>query len=112
MRAALVRTLSVLLSLVIVEAAYDSIAHAQSKPPIVIGQALAATGWMVTYDGQPARSMEIAVEDVNKAGGVLGGRMLEIVKCDTKTVREQGAKCGQEVVQKGAKFARFSCAYD
>lgn len=87
-------------------------AEAQNKPPIIIGQALAFTGWMVTYDGQPARSMEIAVDDVNKAGGVLGGRMLQIVKCDTKTDREQGAKCGQEIVQKGAKFAAFSCDYD
>src|SRR4029077_4704481 len=65
-------------------------AQAQNKPPIIIGQALAFTGWMVTYDGQPARSMEIAVDDVNKGGGVLGGRMLQIVKCDTKTDREQG----------------------
>src|SRR5437868_4415929 len=112
MKAAVISTVGLLLSFAAHEAGFDGAAYAQSKPPIIIGQALAFTGWMVTYDGQPARSMEIAVEDVNKAGGVLGGRMLEIVKCDTKTDREQGAKCGQEMVQKGAKFAAFSCDYD
>jgi branched-chain amino acid transport system substrate-binding protein len=86
--------------------------RAEEKAPIIIGQALAFTGWMVTYDGQPARSMEIGVDDVNKAGGVLGGRMLKIEKCDTKTDREQGAKCGQEIVQAGAKLGAFSCDYD
>ena len=112
MRTAVISAVGLVLGFAAGNVDFDSAAYAQSKPPIIIGQALAFTGWMVTYDGQPARSMEIAVEDVNKAGGLLGGRMLEIVKCDTKTDREQGAKCGQEMVQKGAKFAAFSCDYD
>jgi branched-chain amino acid transport system substrate-binding protein len=82
----------------------------------------------LTYDGQPQRGMEIAVDDVNagdliaaeelgltdvnEAKGVLGGRKLELIKCDTKADREQGAKCGAEMVQGGAKFAAFSCDYD
>lgn len=89
-----------------------SIASAQDKDPVLIGQALAYTGWMKTYDGEPARGMEIGVEDVNAAGGVLGGRPLELVQCDTKTDRAQGAKCGAEIVQSGAKLAAFSCDYD
>ncbi|MBM3516603.1 MAG: ABC transporter substrate-binding protein [Alphaproteobacteria bacterium] len=93
-------------------AAFVTAVNAQDKPPIIIGQALDFSNWMLTYDGQPQRSMEIAVEDVNAAGGVLGGRMLELVKCDTKADREQGAKCGAEVVQAGAKMAAFSCDYD
>jgi branched-chain amino acid transport system substrate-binding protein len=83
-----------------------------AKDPIIIGQALDFSNWMLTYDGQPARGMEIGVDDINKAGGVLGGRMLKLVKCDTKADREQGAKCGAEMVQAGAKFAAFSCDYD
>ena len=102
-------------------------ASAESDP-IIIGQALDFSNWMLTYDGQPQRAMEIAVDDVNAGQlidadilgvpqvntnkGVLGGRKLEIIKCDTKADREQGAKCGAEVVQGGAKFAAFSCDYD
>ena len=92
-------------------------ASAESDP-IIIGQALDFSNWMLTYDGQPQRAMEIAVDDVNAGQlidadilgvpqvntnkGVLGGRKLEIIKCDTKADREQGAKCGVEMVQGGA----------
>ena len=43
--------------------------------PIIIGQALDFSNWMLTYDGQPQRAMEIAVDDVN-AGQLIDADVL------------------------------------
>jgi branched-chain amino acid transport system substrate-binding protein len=78
---------------------------------IIIGAAIAQSGWMEAYDSQPMNAAKLAIQDINAKGGVLG-RKLELVVADTKTDRAQGSKAGIEVIDKGAKIIIVSCDYD
>ena len=84
---------------------------AQSKKPIIIGAAVAISGWMKHYDDGPLKGVQLAVEDINKAGGVLG-RPLQLITADTKTKPEGSARAAQEVLEKGAKLVITSCDFD
>jgi branched-chain amino acid transport system substrate-binding protein len=80
------------------------------EKPISIGFAVAVTGWLAPFDNG-YKAAEIAIDEINVKGGLLG-RKLSTVFCDTKSDREQGAKCGQELVEKGADFIVVTCDYD
>ncbi|MDE0389853.1 MAG: ABC transporter substrate-binding protein, partial [Rhodospirillales bacterium] len=71
---------------------------------IVIGFAIALSGWMNQYDGPPSRSAKMAINDINEAGGVLGGRNFTFTQSDTKSEAAEGARAGQEVIADGANF--------
>src|SRR5215468_2798318 len=86
-----------------------STAKAEDKP-ILIGFAVGLTGWIAPFD-TGYKTAEIAIEEINAKGGLLG-RKLVTAYCDTKADREQGAKCGQEMVEKGADFIVVTCDYD
>ena len=86
-----------------------SAAQADDKP-ILIGFAIAQTGYQLPFD-TGYETAEIAIEEMNAKGGLLG-RKLVTAYCDTKSDREQGAKCGQEMVEKGADLVVVSCDYD
>ena len=73
-------------------------AQADDKP-ILIGFAIAQTGWSVPFDSG-YKTAEIAIEEINAKGGLLG-RKLVTAYCDTKSDREEGARCGQEMVEEG-----------
>ena len=79
---------------------------------IVIGFAIALSGWMNQYDGPPSRSAKMAINDINEAGGVLGGRNFTFTQSDTKSEAAEGARAGQEVIADGANFMIVSCDYD
>ncbi|MEZ4506424.1 MAG: ABC transporter substrate-binding protein [Thermomicrobiales bacterium] len=57
---------------------------AQDDDPIIIGAPINLTGWMAAYDQPPLDGAQLAVEQINAAGGVLG-RPLEIKVVDGKT---------------------------
>jgi len=78
---------------------------------IVIGFAVAQSGWMSENDGPPLQGAELAIKDINAKGGVLG-RQLKPVFADTKSDQTEGAKAGQTVLAQGAKLLVVSCDYD
>ena len=78
---------------------------------VVIGFAIAQSGWMDAYDGPPLIGAMMAIDDFNAEGGILGKKIRAVVS-DTKTDAVQGAKAGTEVVAKGANFMVVSCDYD
>lgn len=78
---------------------------------VVIGFAIAQSGWMDAYDGPPLIGARMAIDDFNATGGILGNRIRAVVS-DTKTDAVQGAKAATEVLAKGAKFMVVSCDYD
>ncbi len=78
---------------------------------VVIGFAIAESGWMNAYDGPPLIGAMMAIEEFNAQGGILG-KQIRAVVADTKTDTVQGAKAGTEVVAKGADFMVVSCDYD
>lgn len=87
----------------------SGIALADEKP-IVIGFAIAQSGWFAPYDNG-SKAVELAIEELNAKGGVLG-RKIQTIYADTKSDRQQGAKAGLEVVEKGADLVIVSADYD
>jgi branched-chain amino acid transport system substrate-binding protein len=78
---------------------------------LVIGMAVAKSGWMNAYDDDPTKAAEIAVDDINAKGGVLH-RKLKLVYSDTKSDAAQAFKAGQEVLAEKAEFVVASCDFD
>ena len=77
-------------------------AHAESKE-IVLGFAVALTGWMNAYDGDSTKMAKLWIDQTNAKGGLLG-RKIKWVEADTKTDRTEGAKAGQSVIDQGAEL--------
>ena len=84
---------------------------ARAEEPIVIGAAIAQSGVIAPYDDGPAKAMEIAVEEINAKGGLLG-RPLKIIYSDTKSDIAYGATAAQDVIDKGANMVVVTCDYD
>ncbi|MEI8180445.1 ABC transporter substrate-binding protein [Aestuariivirga sp.] len=78
---------------------------------IVVGFATAQSGFMQAYDKPAEDAARIRIDEINKAGGLLG-KQIETVAADTKTDRAEGAKAGLEVIDKGADLVVVSCDYD
>jgi branched-chain amino acid transport system substrate-binding protein len=70
-----------------------------SKDPIVIGYAGGFTGDIAFFDDPAYKGAQIAVDEINKAGGVKG-RPLELIKADTKSDINQGSRAGLELINK------------
>ena len=78
---------------------------------IVVGFATASSGFMQAYDKPAQDAAMIRIDEINKAGGLLG-QQIKVVTADTKTDRAEGAKAGLEVLDKGASLVVVSCDYD
>lgn len=79
--------------------------------PIVIGSATARSGAFAPYDTGPATGLEVAVDAINRRGGILG-RRVEIVYSDTESDPANGAKAALDVIGKGARLVVVSCDFD
>jgi branched-chain amino acid transport system substrate-binding protein len=95
----------------VVGATMIGVTAAPAADPIKIGFAIAESGWMNAYDGPPLKAALLKIEEINASGGLLG-RKIEYVISDTKTEREQSAKAGAELVQKGVELLIISADYD
>ena len=84
---------------------------ADTSKPIVVGQVKGFTGFMASFDLPPATAAELAVEDINQAGGV-NGRKLEIVTADNQTEVERGRRAAAQAIQDGAEFIQTTCDFD
>lgn len=89
----------------------ESEAASLPKGPIVIGMAIARSGFVAPYDLGPAKGAELAVAEINAKGGVLG-HPLELVYGDTKSDRAQGTSTSLELLAKGAKVMVVTCDFD
>ena len=84
---------------------------ARAAEPIVIGAAIAQSGFAAPYDHDPSRAAEIAIEAINAKGGVLG-RPLKMIYADTKSDLAHGAVAGMEVLDSGADIVIVTGDYD
>ena len=84
---------------------------AYAADEIVVGFATAESGFMQAYDKPAQDAALIRIDEINKAGGLLG-KQIKVVTADTKTDRAEGAKAGLEVLDKGAELVIVSCDYD
>ena len=84
---------------------------AATQSPIVIGMPLALTGVISFYDQAHLASARVAVDVINRKGGVLG-RPLKIVTGDTKSDLTLIGGVAREVISKGAQFLIPTLDYD
>lgn len=87
------------------------IGSAEAEDPIVIGAAIAQSGAIAPYDEGPARAMEVAIDEINAKGGLLG-RQIKIVYADTKSDIAYGSTAAQQVIDQGASLVVVTCDYD
>ena len=90
---------------------FSTLPAAAEGGDFVVGFATAETGFMQAYDKPAQDAAMIRIEEINKAGGLLG-RQIKVVTADTKTDRAEGAKAGLSVVDQGADLVVVSCDYD
>src|SRR3984957_2277480 len=87
------------------------IPSAADRDPIIIGAAIAQSGFVAPYDTDPAKAAEMAIEDVNAKGGGLG-RPLKMMYRDTKSDIAGGAVAAQELLDAGAKVIIVTGDFD
>jgi len=75
-------------------------ALAQSKDPIKIGLAAAVSGGSAASGEAIKRGLQIAMDEINAKGGVLGGRKLELVIRDDEGNPAKGVTIARELVER------------
>jgi branched-chain amino acid transport system substrate-binding protein len=75
-------------------------ALAQSKDPIKIGLAAAVSGGSAASGEAIKRGIQIAMDEINAKGGLLGGRKLELVIRDDEGDPAKGVKIARELVER------------
>src|SRR3954469_22889992 len=73
----------------------------KTSGPIVIGTSNSLTGVLAPFEGAINNGMQIAVDDINAAGGV-DGRKLKIIHVDSKSDLNLSATATLEVIENGA----------
>ncbi len=90
-------SLTLIAACVFLLAVFINPAFAASKPPVVIG-------FIGSFDSDTGKSTlrgaEIAIEEINAAGGMLGGRMIKLVKADTGEDVTEGIKAYEYLNEK------------
>jgi branched-chain amino acid transport system substrate-binding protein len=82
-------------------------AVAQDK--IVVGAAVAKTGWLAPYDSVVMDGFEVAMDEINKNGGIAGKYMIELIVQDNRSDNAQNAIITQELIDQGADFLIVAC---
>lgn len=100
------RIVSVLVALALVGAAVAAMstsagAAEEQADGLVIGFATAQTGFISAFDIPGVIGAKLAIDDLNKRGGVLG-KKIKWVSADTKSDIAKGSQAGQQVLAKGA----------
>jgi len=105
------RVWSITSSLAVSALSVSLLAASAAADEVIIGAAIAQSGVVAPYDEGPAQAMEVAVEEINAKGGILG-KQLKIIYADTKSDIAYGATAAQEVIDKGAQMVVVTCDYD
>ena len=79
--------------------------------PILIGSAMAQTGFMSPFDVPALDTARIAIDATNAAGGVLGCQ-LELIEVDGETNPDKGAQIATDLIDQGAQLMLVTCDYD
>jgi branched-chain amino acid transport system substrate-binding protein len=98
---AVVLVLTAVLSVVV------SPAWTQSKPPVTIALVAAMSGGSALSGEAIKRGLEIAIDEINARGGVLGGRKLQLVVRDEEGNPAKGVTAVREVIEREKAVAVF-----
>src|SRR2546428_191592 len=101
------------LAVTIAVAAVSATAMGGSKAggSILIGISTAKTGILAPYDLQASQLFEMRINQINKAGGVLG-KKLNVQWIDTKSDKPTAATNAEELISKGAVAIVATCDFD
>jgi branched-chain amino acid transport system substrate-binding protein len=83
----------------------------QQRGDILIGISAAKTGILAPYDLQSGQLFQMRIEQINKAGGVLG-RKIRVQWIDTKSDKPTAATNAEELIGKGAVAIIATCDFD
>jgi branched-chain amino acid transport system substrate-binding protein len=73
---------------------------ALTADPIKIGLSGPYTGGSSSMGVSMRDGVKLAVEEINRAGGVLGGRMIQLIERDDEAKNELGVQIAQELINK------------
>lgn len=77
------------------------------KGPIVIGAAIAKTGFLAPYD-EGIKTIRLRVDDINQEGGIAGHK-LKLIEADTRSDLQRGSVAGLDLIDKGAQIMLVTC---
>jgi branched-chain amino acid transport system substrate-binding protein len=80
---------------------------AMAAEPIKIGLVAALSGQSAKSGEGITRGITIAIDEINARGGVLGGRMLELVRRDDESNPAKGQTAARELIDKEGVVAIF-----
>jgi branched-chain amino acid transport system substrate-binding protein len=89
-----------LFTLILLVAIGTDPATPQSKEPLKIGLAAAVSGGSAASGEAIKRGLQIAMDEINAHGGVLGGRKLELVVRDDEGNPAKGVTIARELVER------------
>jgi branched-chain amino acid transport system substrate-binding protein len=99
------------LALTIVTVALGALAlgagPAAAADPVKIGLVAALSGQSAASGEAITRGLTVAIEEINGKGGVLGGRMLELVRRDDESNPSKGVTAARELIFKEQVAALF-----
>ena len=85
--------------------------RADAADNIVVGFAVAKSGWMEIFDTPAKNAAQLKIDEINASGGLLG-RQITTIEADTKTEVAEGAKAAESLLDQGVDMLVVSCDYD
>ena len=77
-----------------------------------IGYAGGFTGYLAPYDQPSLKGIQLAIDEINAAGGIGGTMPIELIVKDTRSDTAQAAVVAQELVDDGVSVMIVSCDVD
>lgn len=72
-----------------------------SAEELIIGTATGQTGGLAPYDGPAMQGFQIAVDEINAAGGIAGKFQIKLISKDTRSDAAQTSIVAQELIDSG-----------
>lgn len=79
---------------------------------VVVGLATAQTGGLAPYDQPSLKGLQMAVDEINAAGGIAGKFPIKLIAKDTRSDAAQTALIAQELVDQGINVLITPCDAD
>jgi branched-chain amino acid transport system substrate-binding protein len=95
----------------VIAALLTTAAYGQGNKPIKVGFVTGLSGWLAAYDDNPHKAAILKIEEINKAGGLLG-RQIEYKVLDMKTDLALSGSTANELVEWGANMMIVPPDYD
>jgi branched-chain amino acid transport system substrate-binding protein len=86
--------------------------YAQAQETITIGYLGGLTGYLAPYDQPSLAGVQVAVDEINKAGGIGGSIMIELIERDMRSDTAQAGIMAQELVDAGISALISPCDVD